>query len=245
MYAVQGQNYQADADARFAKAKRHSGRVRLLRKAVPAAVVAAMATIVIASVFNPFRILAKLPIDIGNLAVSGTRITMESPHLAGFTSDQRPYELWAKSATQDVADPNNVELHELRAKVQMEDKTGVTMDARNGLFDSKAQLLDLKDDIFLQSTTGYEARLTQASVDIAAGAVSSDEPVAVKMLNGTLDAKNMRITEGGALVKFDGGVTMVLIPDGPAKADGTGVSAISPKDQAADTAAPAQDAVTR
>ena len=186
MYPVQSQNYQAGADARFAKAKRHSGRVRLLRRAVPAVVVAAMATIVIASVFNPFRILSKLPVDFGGLAVQGTRITMESPHLSGFTTDQRPYELWAKSATQDVADPNNVELHELRAKVQMEDKTGVTMDARNGLFDSKTQLLDLKDDIFLQSTTGYEARLTQASVDLGAGNVSSDEPVAVKLLNGTV-----------------------------------------------------------
>lgn len=245
MSLVQGSNYQAGADARYAKAKRHSARVRIMRRAVPAIVVAAMATIVIASVFNPFRILSKLPIDISKLAVQGTKITMESPHLAGFTSDQRPYELWAKSATQDVSDPNNVELHELRAKVQMEDKTGVTMDARSGLFDSKTQLLDLKDDIFLQSTTGYEARLTQASVDLGAGTVSSDQPVAVKMLNGTLDAKTLRITEGGSLVKFDGGVTMILIPDGPTKADGTGVSAVSVKDQAADMTAPAQDAVTR
>ncbi len=246
MYSVQSTNYQAGADARFAKAKRHSARVRLMRKAVPAVVAVALAAIVVASVFNPFRILSKLPVDIAGLNVQGTKITMESPHLAGFTSDQRPYELWAKSATQDVSDPNNVELHELRAKVQMEDKTGVTMDARNGLFDSKAQLLDLKDDIFLQSTTGYEARLTQASVDLGAGTVSSDEPVAVKMLNGTLDAKTLRITEGGALVKFDGGVTMVLIPDGPAKADGTGVSSTAvPKDQAADTPLPAQDSAAK
>ena len=216
-----------------------------MRKAVPAVVVAAVATIVVASVFNPFRILSKLPVDIGGLAIQGTRITMESPHLSGFTSDQRPYELWAKTATQDVADPNNVELHELRAKVQMEDKTGVTMDARNGLFDSKAQLLDLKDDIFLQSTTGYEARLTQALVDLGAGNVSSDEPVSVKLLNGTLDAKRLRITEGGALVRFDGDVKMILIPDGPTKADGTGISAGSAKDQTTDTSAPAQDAVTR
>jgi len=243
--SIHGTSYQAGADARYAKAKRHSARVRLMRKAVPAVVIAALAVIVLASVFNPFRILSKLPVDIAGLAVQGTKITMESPHLSGFTSDQRPYELWAKSATQDVSDPNNVELHELRAKVQMEDKTGVTMDARNGLFDSKAQLLDLKDDIFLQSTSGYEARLTQASVDLGAGTVSSDEPVAVKLLNGTLDAKTLRITEGGALVKFDGGVTMILVPDGASKADGTGISAVAPNAQTSDTGAPTQDAATK
>ena len=98
----------------------------------------------------------------GNLVVSGTKITMESPHLAGFSTDQRPYELWAKAATQDLTDPDHVELKTLRAKVLMEDRSTVTLDARTGLFDSKQQLLDLRKDIFLQSSTGYEAKLSQA-----------------------------------------------------------------------------------
>ncbi|MBN9584188.1 MAG: LPS export ABC transporter periplasmic protein LptC [Afipia sp. 62-7] len=226
MSSIQGQSYQAAADARFARAKRHSRRVRQLRLAVPLLVAASLLTIVGVSLFNPFRLLSALPIDIGKLGVSGTRITMDSPHLAGFTPDQRPYELWAQSAVQDVTRPNNVELHELRAKVQMEDKTNLSMDARTGLFDTKTQILDLKENIFLQSSTGYEARLTQAAVDMAAGTVSSDEPVAVKLLNGTLDANALRITENGALVRFEGGVSMVLIPENA-------------------NAAPAQDAATR
>lgn len=226
MSSIQGQSYQAVADARFARAKRHSRRVRQLRLAVPLLVAASLLTIVGVSLFNPFRLLSALPIDIGKLGVSGTKITMDSPHLAGFTPDQRPYELWAQSAVQDVTRPNNVELHELRAKVQMEDKTNLSMDARTGLFDTKTQILDLKENIFLQSSTGYEARLTQAAVDMAAGTVSSDEPVAVKLLNGTLDANALRITENGALVRFEGGVSMVLIPENA-------------------TAAPAQDAATR
>lgn len=219
LYSVQGQNYQAAADARYARARRHSRRVRQLRLAVPVMVAAAMLTIIGISLFNPFRILSKLPIDIGKLGVSGTKITMNSPHLAGFTPDNRPYELWAKSAVQDVTNPNNVELNELRAKVQMEDKTGITMDAQTGLFDTKTQLLDLKKNIFLQSTTGYEARLTQATVDIGGGTVTSDQPVAVKLLNGTLDANRLKISENGALVRFDGGVSMILIPDQPAPTD--------------------------
>lgn len=233
MHSVQGQTYQAAADARYAKARRHSRRVRQLRLAVPVMVAAAMLTIIGISLFNPFRILSKLPIDIGKLGVSGTKITMSSPHLAGFTPDNRPYELWAKSAVQDVTNPNNVELNELRAKVQMEDKTGITMDAKTGLFDTKTQLLDLKDNIFLQSTTGYEARLTQATVDIGGGIVTSDQPVSVKLLNGTLDANRLKISENGALVRFDGGVSMILIPDQP------------PKDGSTDNQAPARDAAAK
>lgn len=229
MSTISSQTYQAAADARFAKAKRHSRLVRLLRIAVPAAVAAAMLVIVGVSIFNPFRLLAKLPVDFGGLAVSGSRITMDQPHMAGFMSDQRPYELWAKSATQDVTNPNNVELQELRAKFQMEDKTGVTMDARNGMFDSKEQVLDLKDDILVQTTSGYEARLTQAAVDLKLGNLSSDQPVAMKLPNGTLDAKSLRITEGGALLRFEGGVSMLLVPDDPAKANAQGVTAAQPQ----------------
>ena len=120
-------------EARFAIAARHSRMVRVLRVAVPAAVVLALAVIVAVSIFNPFRmLLPKLPLDIGNLVVSGTKITMESPHMAGYTPDRRPYEVWAKTATQDVTDPDHVDLKTLRAKVLMEDQSTVTLDARTG-----------------------------------------------------------------------------------------------------------------
>jgi len=46
----------AGMEARFAAAARHSRMVRVLRIAVPAAVLLAMGGIVAVSVFNPFRI---------------------------------------------------------------------------------------------------------------------------------------------------------------------------------------------
>src|ERR1700730_5715419 len=198
-------------DARFAIAARHSRMVRVLRIAVPAAVILAMTAIVAVSIFNPFRmLLPQLPLDMGNLVVSGTKITMESPHLAGYTPDQRPYEVWAKTATQDLTDPDHVDLKTLRAKVLMEDRSTVTLDALNGLFDTRQQLLDLHKDIFLQTSTGYEARLSQAFVDMGKGTVTSEEHVDVKLLNGTLTADKLRITGGGEVVRFEGNVVMNL-----------------------------------
>jgi lipopolysaccharide export system protein LptC len=204
-------------EARFAAAARHSRMVRLLRVAVPAAVLLALASIVLIQVFvNPFpRGLGNTPVDISNLVVSGTKITMETPHLAGFSTDQRPYEVWAKSAIQDLTDPDHVELKTLRAKVMMEDKSTVTMDARTGFFDSKQQMLDLRKDIFLQSSTGYEAKLSQAYVDINKGTVTSDEHVDVKLLNGTLTADRLRIVNSGEIVRFEGNVVMNLIMESP------------------------------
>jgi lipopolysaccharide export system protein LptC len=209
--SVQNPAYQAGMEARFAIAARHSRMVRALRVTVPAAVILAMAGIVAVSIFNPFRMLMpKLPIDLSNLVVSGTKITMESPHMAGYTTDQRPYEVWAKTAIQDITDPDHVDLKNLRAKLRTEDQTTVTLDALNGRMDNKQQLLDLHKDIFLQTSTGYEARLSQAFVDMAKNTVTSDEHVDVKLLNGTLAADRLRITGGGEVIRFEGNVVMNL-----------------------------------
>jgi lipopolysaccharide export system protein LptC len=229
-------------DARFAIAARHSRMVRVLRIAVPAVVGLAMAGVVAISIFNPFRALMKqLPVDMDNLVVSGSKITMESPHMSGFTPDQRPYEVWAKTATQDLNDPDHVELKTLRAKVLQEDRSTVTLEARTGLFDTKAQLLDLRKDIFLQSSTGYEARLSQAMLDIGKGTVTSEEPVDVKLLNGTLTADKLRITEKGALVRFEGHVVMNLIMDNPDPAP----ASVEPVTEPAPEASPAQPTKAR
>lgn len=229
--------YDAGLEARFAIAERHSRLVRLLRIAVPAAVILAMAAIVGVSIFNPFRMLMpKLPIDSGNLVVSGTKITMESPHLSGYTPDQRPYELWATTATQDITDPDHVELSSLRSKLLMQDQSTVTLEARTGLFDSKQQLLDLRKNIILRTTTGYEAYLSQAFVDMAKNTVTSDEHVDVKLTNGTLSSDRLRITDGGELIKFEGNVVMHLDHvDAPAPAE----------PEAPPAPAPAQAAKTR
>ena len=203
--------YQASLEARFAMAARHSRLVRVLRIAVPGAVALAMAAVIGISIFNPFRMLMpKLPLDMANLAVSGTKITMDSPHLSGYTPDQRPYEMWAKTAVQDVRDPDHVELNKLRTKLLMQDGSTVFLDSLTGMFDNKAQTLDLYKDVFLQTTTGYQARLTQAHVDMVKNTVDSDQHVDVKLTNGTLTSDRLHIINGGEVVVFEGNVVMHL-----------------------------------
>lgn len=215
MASVQMASYQAAMDVRFAVAARHSRLVRFLRFAVPMVVVVSMAAIVAISIFNPFRYLSKLPLEIGDIVVSGTKITMETPHLSGFSQDGRPYELWAKTATQDLTNPNRVELQTLRAKVLTQDQSTIIMDARDGVFNTQTQLLNLRNDVYLHNSAGNEAWMTQADVDIGKGTVFSDEPVDVKWLGGKVRGQRLRITGNGELVRFEGGVVMNLDSGGP------------------------------
>ena len=201
----------------FRAARRHSIMVRVLRVALPAAVVLVTLAVVLVTYFNPLRMLGKLPIDVGNLVISGTKITMEQPRMAGFTRDARAYELSADAAAQDLTKPDIIELKKIHAKIEMQDKSSVEMTALGGLYDSKGETLKLDRDILLTSSTGYEGRLSEASIDIRTGHVVSKHPVQLKLLQGTLDAKGLEIVNSGDLIRFDGGVKMILMLNQPAK----------------------------
>jgi lipopolysaccharide export system protein LptC len=200
-----------DADRAFRAARRHSRLVRILRIAVPVTVVIGVIIVTLITYFNPLRMLAKLPINIDNLVVSGTKVTMEQPRLAGFTSDARAYELTADTAAQDMTKPDIVELRNIRAKVEMQDKTSMEMTAISGTYDAKGETLKLDREILLRSSTGYQGRLSEALVDIRKGNVVSEHPVEVKMLQGTLNANRLDILDSGDLVRFHGGVVMDMM----------------------------------
>lgn len=205
-----------NAERAFRAARRHSRLVRVLRIVIPLAVVVGIAGITLITYFNPLRLLTSLPIDVGNVVVSGSKITMERPRISGFTRDARAYELSAESAAQDVTKPDVVELHRVQATVQMQDKGTTKITADSGLYNSKIETLKLTKNIVLDSSAGYRGLLSEAQIDIRKGHVVSDQPVEVQLLQGVLNANRLEIVESGDLVRFDGGVTMTLSLDKPA-----------------------------
>jgi lipopolysaccharide export system protein LptC len=193
----------------FRKAMRHSRRVRLLRLAIPTSIVVAIALAIVAARINPLQMLTALPVDYSNLVVSGTKITMQAPRIAGFTRDSRPYELTARAAAQDVTKPDTIELQGIHGKSEMPDKSVFEMTADAGVYDSKAEKLTLRQNIILKSTGGFEVRLSEAVIDIHSSNVVSEKPVEVRMQQGIINANRMEVVDSGDVIRFGGGVTMV------------------------------------
>jgi len=201
-------------DARvFRTALRHSRWVRLLRIGIPAFVVVG-ALIIVLSVYvlDPLRMIAKLPGSIGGLVVSGTSITMQQPRMAGYTQDRRPYVVTARAATQDVTKPDIIQLQELNATIEFKDAGKFELTARSGLFESKLDRLSLQDDILVNSAN-YQAKLSEAVVNVRTNHMVSEHPVEVIMRQGTINANRLEVTNSGEVVRFEGGVTMVLVPE--------------------------------
>jgi lipopolysaccharide export system protein LptC len=194
------------------EARRHSARVRLLRKAVPTGAIGGLSFLILIAWFNPLRAIQELPVRADNLVVSGTKITMEAPKLTGFTRDNRAYNLTADSAAQDFTNPTVLELSGIHAKVEMQNKSVVNMTAVAGVYDTKSELLTLTQYITLISSEGYEARLTEAKAEIRKGYIVSEKPVEVFLSNGKLNANRMEVLDNGELLKFDGGIVLDLKP---------------------------------
>lgn len=207
----------SDSDRAFRAARRHSRLVRILRVTIPISVVSGLAVLFLVTYFNPLRMLSKLPIDISDLVVSGTKITMERPRLSGFTQDQRAYELSAEAAAQDMTKPDFIELRNIRAKMDMQGNTTMQMSAATGLYNSKTEMLKLERDIFLSSSNGYKGKMIEAMIDTKKGHVVSDKPVELEMLQGTLNANKLEIVDNGDLVRFHGGVVMDMLLSEEAK----------------------------
>ena len=154
--------------------------------------------------------LTALPVDFSSLVVSGTKITMQQPRIAGFTRDSRPYELTAHAAAQDVTNPDTIELQGIHGKTEMPDKAVFDLTADGGVYNSKTEMLTLRQNIVFKSSGGFEVYLSEAVVDVHSSNVVSEKPVEVRLQQGIINANRMEVVDSGNEIRFGGGVTMVM-----------------------------------
>jgi lipopolysaccharide export system protein LptC len=195
----------------FRAAMRHSRFVRSLRLAIPTGAGVVLIACVLFTWLDPLRMFTSLPISLGDLVISGTKIKMEQPRLSGYTRDARPYDLTARSAAQDITKPDLIELTGLRAKMRMLDKSTLEMSAAKGLFNSKSEVLHLEQDIVVSSTSGLKGHLSEAMVDTHKGHLTSSKPVSFTTDKGVIKANSMEVQNSGETIRFQGGVSVDLL----------------------------------
>jgi lipopolysaccharide export system protein LptC len=188
--------------------------VRFLRKAIPITAVGAVLGLIVTPFLNPMQRLANVSIE--SVGISNGKVRMETPRLSGYRKDNRPYEVTAENALQDIRNPTQVELIALRAKLQVEREGQVTVTAKTGLFDTQKEKLRLVDAVEVKTETGYVASMRSADVDFKGGTVVSKEPVKVSLGSTTIDADSLDVTNSGALIVFEGRVR-AYIPNAPAR----------------------------
>ncbi len=205
----------------YVLAKRHSRFVRVLRIAIPVGAVLSFASFIVLPFINPFR---NAGVSVGAIKMDGTRVTMETPRLAGYRKDNKPYEVTALSAVQDVRVPNVIELYQMTARIVNADDTVINLTALNAIFDSQKEQLQLRNDVKVKTQNGQEAFLKSADVDFKAGTVRSREAVTVRLPDMAVSADSLDIVDNGGTITFAGRVS-ALIDDKDSKKDNAGSAA--------------------
>ncbi len=193
----------------FKAARRHSAQVRLFRHAAIAGSLVAIALISAAVLLNPFR---HLPGDnsVGRAALDGTKITLDFPKISGVQTDGRPFEIKARSGTQDINVPDIVELLGIDSKIGAANASTTWVSATRGIYDSLHDKMTLEGDIRIKSSTGYDIWLRTARIDFSTGGLVSEEPVTVILDGGTIAARQLDVSDNGHKVSFGGEVTSMI-----------------------------------
>ena len=195
-----------DLERAVRAAGRHSRFVRVLRALLPVAVVLAIGAYVLLNHYNPMAALASLPSVSGKLGVQGSKITMESPKIAGIGRNQRGYQLTAETAVQDIAKPDQLELKNLRAEIEMADSDILAVTAKTGTYHTKMDKVILREHVVFTTAQGLNAKMREAVIDMKKGTLQSEQFVDFKLPSGRVQANGVEIEDSGEVVRFTRGV---------------------------------------
>lgn len=222
-----GQHDHVRSEREFARARRHSRLVRVLKVGLP---LLAVVIVVGGGLVTFFARSLPDDVSISSASLDNGRIVMEDPRMTGFDKAGRPYSMVAQRAIQSL-DGGGVDLETIKANVGVRADTTADIVATRGHYDQKAQKLNLFDDITVDTTDGMSIRLKDAEIDLAAGNMVGKGPVAIDMPNQTINAGSLTVKNGGKLLSFGDGVKMTMLP--------SAADAPTDANAASDTARPA------
>lgn len=201
----------ADIARRYASARLHSRIVRILRYALPIiSIIGVVAFLVVAYV------LPQLPsgISASSIDVNSNAIVMQDPHVSGYLSGGRTYEVKADRAEQQLQNTKVVTLHNINATLGFGNGETAKINAKSGIFYADTQRIELNDTITLSTTTGITGELDSADIDMKAGTMSTDKPIQFNSQGSQIRANGVTVKNKGEQITFTGPVHVTYaVPD--------------------------------
>lgn len=193
----------------YERAARHSRRVKRLKIVLP--IVAVVIAVIFAAV-SIVRTMLPEELHIENATIENGKIVMQNPAISGRNKQDISYSMKAERALQDIANPDLITLEKIHAEMPVNDKTIATVDATSGLYDRGGNTLDMNAPFTISMNNGVIADFQSAYLDINAGEMQSKKPIAIRMSGGSIVAQEMRMTDKGRVISFEGMVKVVVEP---------------------------------
>jgi lipopolysaccharide export system protein LptC len=192
--------------------RRHADLVRVLRYALPA-VAALMIGLVVAW---PQLIGGGAGLIAPKLApdqLDGADVMrMNNPRYVGRTSDAEPIGVSAQSGYVDPAQPDRIHLERVAAEIARAGETDIHLLAGAGIYDRKAEDVDLSGGVELTTSDGYRFETPSVFLNLKRGQARGREPIAGAGPSGTITAQRFEFQDGGQRLRFMGQVRVTLQP---------------------------------
>jgi lipopolysaccharide export system protein LptC len=190
-------------------ASRHSRRVALLKRVLPAVGIALLLLIAVWPRFAPLWERMRLAWPAIDLRDAG-QLRMINPRYAGIDRLGRPYVVTAAVGRQVPDRQDLMSLESPRAVMKVHSDAEVVVTAASGVYQSQAQLLDLFGGVTLVHQNGTRFVTDAARVDAAGNTAVGDDPVEGHGPSGDIKAQGFRILDRGDTIIFTGRSDMLL-----------------------------------
>lgn len=206
--ALQQQNRQRiPTELVFARERRRSRNVRRLKVVLPA-----LAVLMIVALAGKSLVasMTGLSIDLAASTIEDGKLIMANPRMAGYTADNRAYEVMAARAIQEISNDDVVDLEEIAARIPVGLKEYATIETASGRLVKSVNTLTIDSPALVKTTDGMWARLKSAVIDIGEGALTTDEPVEIDLNGSLVTADSMAVSDGGQMLVFENRVKVVI-----------------------------------
>ncbi|MDA0338997.1 MAG: LPS export ABC transporter periplasmic protein LptC [Proteobacteria bacterium] len=140
------------------------------------------------------------------------KVRMETPRFVGTDTRERSFSVSANSAYHDAGDDQRVMLDVIEADIRRADGSWMALDAPVGIFQPKAEILDLSGQVNVFSDAGYEVHSRQLEVNMGDGKATSTSPVYGQGPFGVFEAGGAEVDVKGDYVLLTNGVKMTVYP---------------------------------
>lgn len=206
--ALQHQNRQRIAtELVFARERRRSRNVRRLKVALPALAVLMVVALAGKSLIAS---MTGVSIDLAASTIEDGKLIMANPRMAGYSADNRAYEMTAARAIQEIANDDVVDLEQIAARIPVGLAEYATVETANGRLVKSENTLTIDSPAVVKTTDGMQARLKSAVIDIGQGSLTTDDPVEIDLNGSLVTADSMAVSDGGQMLIFEKRVKVVI-----------------------------------
>jgi len=188
---------------------RHSRRVALLKRVLPAIGLALLLLIAVWPRLAPLWERMRLAFPAIDLR-EARQLRMLNPHYAGVDRLGRPFVVTAAVGRQVPDRQDLMSLEAPRADIKMHADADVVVTAATGIYQAPVQLLDLFGEVTLVHQNGTRFVTDTARVDVANGTAEGGDPVVGEGPSGNIKAAGFQILGKGDTIIFTGKSDMVL-----------------------------------